>query len=361
MTRSGAPSAPVGYFRGDDEHGLGRAADAFVARLEAAAGSPLERVRIRGEDVDPARLAELVGTAPLFGGGTAVLVVDPSPLVRSAALREATIAALGTVAPGNGLAFVEAVETGRKETAAAKALRDAVESLGGEIADVRAPTEGRMAVWIEEQARERGLHLGPGAAAELGARVGAAVREADVDRRRMSALAAAELDKLALYRPDGRIERDDVRALVTDSAETSSWAFLDAVGERRAHVAADLLDRLLAATPEPVLLAQLHRRMRELIVANDLVAASASPAEIVKTLKMKPYPAELRTKQARRWRYEELRAALAGLLDLDALVKGAEPATSRQVALAFQLWIRDRVAPPVSAGARPAPATPGRR
>ncbi len=339
------PPARLGYFWGDDEHALDRAAEVFAARLDAAAGEPLGRWRVRGDDVDPSRLAERVGTAPLFGGGTVVVVRDPGPLVRSTSTRDATIAALDVVAAGNGLVFVDAAETGAKRTAAADRLREAVATRGGETREFRSPTEGRMAAWIEAEARERGLRLGPGAAAELAGRVGAAVREADVDRRRMSARAAGELDKLALYRPDGRIERDDVRALVGETLPASAWAFLDAVGERKARRAAELLDRLMETTPEPVVLAQLHRRIRDLIVVADLLGQGTPEPALVRLLKLNPYRAKVLATQARAWRGEELEAALGGLLDLDAAVKGADPATPRQVALAFQLWVRDRVAP----------------
>jgi hypothetical protein len=51
--------------------------------------------------------------------------------------------------------------------------------------------------------------------------------------------------------------------------------------------------------------------------------------------------------QARRWSLPELDIALEGVLDLDAMVKGAvgSGSTDRQVRLGFALWIRERVAP----------------
>ncbi len=333
---------PLAYLRGDDEHALGRALDAFVASL-ATGGEMPERWRTTGDDTDHARLAERLGTAPMFGAGTVAVVSDPGPLVRSAPGRAATIDLLGAVAPGNGLAFVEASPTGSKPTAGLEALRAAVGAAGGDVRDIRAPSEGRMVGWIEEEARQRGVRLGPGAAQELSERVGAAVREADVDRRRMSALAAAELDKLALYRPEGQVSREDVAELVSGVTSVSTWAFLDAIGERKARRAAELLDRLLATTPEPVLLAQLHRRIRELLEIADLLAAGTPESALVRQLKLNPYRATRLAGQARRWRLEELDAALAALLDLDAAVKGADPASARQVALLFQLWVRDRV------------------
>ena len=188
--------------------------------------------------------------------------------------------------------------------------------------------------------------------------MGGFVREGDVDRQRQGALAVGELEKLALYRPFDPVTEDDVRALVAEVVPDSTWAFLDAVADRKAAVAGPLLDRLLETTPEPVVLVQLHRRIREILEVADHLAAGATPGSLVRTLGMKPFRVEKLVGQARRWRLDELDAALEGLLDLDAMVKGAPDAsaTDAQRRLAFSLWIRDRVAPaapsPVGAAAR---------
>ena len=105
-----------------------------------------------------------------------------------------------------------------------------------------------------------------------GASAGSSARATSTASARAT-LAAGELDKLALYRQAAPITVDDVRALVPEVIPDSTWAMLDAVAERRADVAGPLLDRLLDTTPLPVVIVQLHRRMRELLVAADLVAA----------------------------------------------------------------------------------------
>jgi DNA polymerase III delta subunit len=67
----------------------------------------------------------------------------------------------------------------------------------------------------------------------------------------------------------------------------------------------------------------------------------------VKAIGGHPYRAQKLVEQARRWTLPELDAALEGVLELDARIKGAEDSgsTERQVRLAFTLWMRDRVAP----------------
>jgi DNA polymerase III delta subunit len=163
-----------------------------------------------------------------------------------------------------------------------------------------------------------------------------------VDRRRQGELAVAELEKLAVYRLDQQIGPDDVRALVADAVPGSTWAFLDAVGMRRAHEAAELADRL-DDVPGPVLIVHLHRRIKELIEIADMVAAGSPAATIIRTLKLNPYRAERLAEQARTWTMPELEAALEGLLELDAVLKGREGGGELRRRSAVSLWIVERV------------------
>jgi len=287
-------------------------------------------------------------------GGTVAVVVDPAPLLRAKAEREALEAAIRTVAPGNALVFLEQGDAGNKRSASLSALEAAVLKAGGEARAFKAPRASELAGWIVARATERGMQLQPAAAKELARRVGGFVSEGDVDRQRMGALAVGELDKLALYRPFDPVSEEDVRALVAEVVPDSTWAFLDAVAERRVAMAAPALDRLLETTPEPVITVQLHRRLRELLIAADLVRQHARPADIVKAIGGHPFRAQKLADQARAWTVPELEDALEGVMDLDAMVKNAPDSgsTERQRRLAFALWIESRVAPkrPSAAG-----------
>jgi DNA polymerase III delta subunit len=139
----------------------------------------------------------------------------------------------------------------------------------------------------------------------------------------MSELANAELEKLALYRPGGTVTRDDIEALVGEAVPGSTWAFLDALGSRHTQLASSLAAKLLNdATPIPVLITQIHRRLRELIVIRDHIAAGTKPNDIVKELRLNPYRAQKLAEQARAWPQEELDNALQQLYELDLLTKG---------------------------------------
>ena len=336
-----APTAPLGYYWGDDSYSVSRGPDALAARL-AGDGLPLYVVRLAGNSTTAEEISEKVATSTMFGGGTLVVVAEPGPLVSTKPLAARLMDTLAAIAPGNGLAFLDSVDGTARRPASLETLRSAVAAAGGDVREFKAPSRDQMARWIGDRAREREISISRAAAALLAERVGANVRERDVDRRRQGELAVAELEKLALYRLDGQIGPDDVKALVADAVPGSTWAFLDAVGMRRAHEAAELADRL-EDVPGPVLIVHLHRRIKELIEIADMVAGGAPAATIIRTLKLNPYRAERLAEQARTWTLPELQAALEGLLELDAILKGREGGGDARRRSAVGLWIVERV------------------
>jgi DNA polymerase III delta subunit len=366
MTVSAEPA--LAYFWGQDSYGLERAGKDLAAQLAASTGLPLETYRTSGEEDDPtaaagdgaakrrARILEQVeqrlATMPLFSGGTFVLVRQPGSLLREASARERLISLLPNVAPGNALCFLDLVPSDAKGPAQAGVLRDAVAGAGGSVKEFPPLRRDRMEAFLVERGRELSVTFAPGAARLLAERVGAFVREGDVDRRRQAELANSELEKLALYRPAGTLTRDDVAELVSEAVPGSAWAFLDAVGVRRAGEAAALAERLLSGgTPLPVLISQLHRRLRELIVVREHLDAGIKPAELVRALKVQPFRAQKLAEQARRWQQPQLDEALAELLEVDLLSKGiASDGSPRSLSddrsrLALVAWIGERVKP----------------
>ena len=286
-----------------------------------------------------------MATATLFGGGTLVVVAEPAPLIENKPLAALLMETFAAVASGNGLAFLDIVDGSVQRPASLKALSEAVADAGGEVREFKAPARDGMARWIGERATERGIRISPVAAALLADRVGARVSEHDVDRSRQSELAVAELEKLALFRLDGEIGPDDVRALVSEAVPGSNWAFLDAVGMRNAARAAELADRL-ADVPPQLFVARLHGRIKQLIEVADLMASGIAAPDIMRTLKLKEYPARKLAEQARTWTLPELEAALAGLLDLDVSLKRHAGKDDLRRRAAVSLWIAERVRRP---------------
>jgi DNA polymerase III delta subunit len=340
--------APLAYFHGDDDLMIERAVARFRAAI-ADGGEPLERWDLRGNrNLATTQVAEVhgrVATAVMFGGGTLVVVTNPGALTVRNEDRDALLAVIPLVAPGNGIVFVEQAPSGGKGPSQAK-LAEAVRAGGGKIQHFESPREGAFAAWIESEARDRGLRLGAGAAKELAMRIGGFVREGDADRRDQTRRAAMELDKLGLYRSGATISADDVQALVAEAVPGSAWAFADAVAERDGPRATQLLDALAETMPEPVVVVVLHRRLRELIEVQDRIRTAKNGGEVGRAMGIKSsFRIDRLAEQARRWHPDELTAALDGVLELEAVVKGAPGRSGGEARhrLAFALWIADHV------------------
>jgi len=344
-------TAPLAYYWGDDAYGLDAALEAFRTDSTRFPDGPPDRWRPETERTEPARLLgeirERLATGSMFGGGSIAIIRGAGALIRSNDQRDALFEALATVAPGNGLAVLEETDSGVKDPPS-KTLAEAIRGAGGDVRRFEAPREGALANWIELRARERQIQLAPGAARELATRVGGFVREGDVERQHQGRIAVMELEKLTLRHADNAaVTVDDVRDLVAEAVPGSMWAFVDAVGMRQRTRALELLERLIADRPAPVLLAVLHRRIRELIEVQDRLERGESPGSLVRSMRLVPFRAETLARQAKGWTGPELDAALDGLVELDAQVKGVggRRSTDARDRLAFDLWITDRVAP----------------
>ena len=390
---SGEPtgSCPVGYFWGDDALGVRRAVEGFASQLAGVAGGPAGGPPLETWTVEASALAAgggatgsdaggetdagtagpgtegtarsgsfgeitmRLGTAPLFDRGTLVVVREPAGLARSVAGRDRLLALAAGVAPGNGLAFTAVLETRANEPAGLAALRAAVNDLGGLVRRLESPGPGRLAPWIAERAAALGIRLETGAARELADRIAGPGSEGDVDRRRQTEFADAELRKLSLFRPNAPITRDDVAALVPGAAPASSWAFLDAVGLRDVRAAGAAAGLLLnEGTPLPVVVTQLHRRLRQILIVRSLRDAGEQPPAIARAAGITGRGAEYRlqvlSRQAMAWEPEELAQALAGLVEVDLVSKGI-PVGGRPLRrgaaegpTALLLWLAERVA-----------------
>ena len=372
MTPINATAAvPIAYFWGEDAFEIERAVNAFAREVGAAAGEPLEVWRSPTDDEASAESADggsnasaskrrtrildeaamRLGTAPLFGGGTLVVIRQAGAMAREKTAEQRLVDLVRQVPPGNALAFSDMTASGSKAKVADGPVAIAVQEAGGRVREFPALARERMEGWITDRAADVGAHLGPGAARLLAERVGAFVREGDVDRRRQSALAHAELEKLALYRPDAVIGREDVAELVAEAIPGSTWAFLDMVAIRRGGEASRLAQRLLDdGVAMPVLVGQLHRRIRELISVREHVDSGARAGDLVRIMKMQPFRAQKLVEQAQAWPMPDLEAALDGLVDLDLQSKGITldgstvQMSEARDALGLQVWVAEHAA-----------------
>jgi DNA polymerase III delta subunit len=107
-----------------------------------------------------------------------------------------------------------------------------------------------------------------------------------------------------------------------------------------------LAERLIGeGLPLQVLIAQLHRRLRDLVLVREHIEVGSQPPQIVRELKLQPFRAQKLSEQARNWSLDELELALDALLALDLRSKGiALDGTTVQTseaidALALLAWL----------------------
>ena len=310
---------PLLYVWGDDELVAERLVGRFATALAGELGAPLERWDLRGDlataATGAAQLHERLATAVLFGGGTLAVVSNPGALVR--AERHARPRARGdrdarqpaTRSPSSRRR--SRAPRGRARNASSTRSRPRAARCGRRWRRDR-PGSGRGS---RARRATEGWRLAPAPRVHWPIDSGSRVTEGDVDRRYLSRIASGELDKLALRHAidGGPVTADDVQALVAETTPGSVWALTDAVGERRTEAALVALDRLIDTTPEPVLLAVLHRRVVELLELGDRLAGGAALPAAAKAMGIaSEYRAKTLAGQARNWTTAELTARPGG-------------------------------------------------
>ena len=278
-------TAPLAYFWGDDAYGLEAAVEAFRDDPNRFPDGPPERWRPETERRrarPPPRRDPRAARRRARCSAAGSLAIVPRRWARwsgAPTAREALAGVLATVAPGNGAGDPRGDRVGRARTRRARRSprRSGAPAATSASSRRRARARSRRGSRLAPgSARSRSA---PGAARELATRVGGFVREGDVERQQQGRIAVMELEKLALRHADRRAGHRRRRAatLVAEAVPGSMWAFVDAVGMRQRSRALELLERLIEDKPAPVLLAVLHRRIRELIEVQDRLERGESP------------------------------------------------------------------------------------
>ena len=165
MTPINATAAvPIAYFWGEDAFEIERAVNAFAREVGAAAGEPLEVWRSPTDDEASAESADggsnasaskrrtrildeaamRLGTAPLFGGGTLVVIRQAGAMAREKTAEQRLVDLVRQVPPGNALAFSDMTASGSKAKVADGPVAIAVQEAGGRVREFPALARERM-------------------------------------------------------------------------------------------------------------------------------------------------------------------------------------------------------------------------
>ena len=334
---------------GDDAYEIDRAVSAFAAQVGAA--DLIVLVPDRTPDEPLLERAQLESASlGLFGAHCVVIRQPLRAAGTSAAAADRLLSLVEGIADGAALALAE-LRPSRDAGRPPASLADSRPRCAGS-ADRWCPVSHRagneLRNWIVRHADELGIAIRPAAAAALAQRIGG-VWENDVERSQQTWVADSELRKLALAADDQSIEVADVEALVEDVRPPSVNAVANAVERRDGARAAEALRRAFDEG-EPVLkmMAALETRLVDLIVARDLLARNATPAELTKRIRPgNPAAAERTATAARRYSRAELEAMLHGLFEADLAIK--TQASEPEAALAA--WLGESVLGTIRKGA----------
>ncbi|HWM80868.1 MAG TPA: DNA polymerase III subunit delta [Pseudolabrys sp.] len=205
------PARPIVLVHGPDSGLVRERVEALVRGAVDDPTDPFSLARIEGEDLagNPGRLVEEAHTVPLFGGRRAVWL-------RVGARHNAAPAVEGLIAapPQDCRVIIEAGEL--RKTAPLRALCEKARN----AAAIACYPDGErdLAMLIDEEMRAENLTIAPDARTALASLLGG-------DRL----ASRGEVRKLALYaRGKGRVEIDDVVAVVTDASALNLSGAIDA-------------------------------------------------------------------------------------------------------------------------------------
>jgi len=325
------PSVPAVLFYGTDAGLVSERAARLAAVVAARDNPPGEIIRIEDTDLDndPDRLAIELQTIPMFGG---------SKVVRAAAGRRITAAALEPFIAGNRLAATLIVEGGNLRPT--DSLRTLFEKAGKAAAVACYPDEAHdLETLVRDILKSHGLAITPEARDLLVTRVGA-------DR----ALSRGEIEKLALYAAGkSEIDAGDIEAIVGDASQLAIDRILEGAAAGDTKRAVTEYARALAAGESPqMIIAAAQRHLERLHRIRSDIDQGRSFEDAIRQLRP---PIHFKQKdslglQCRLWSTARLSEALSRAA---AAAKAARLSTALEEPIAEELLIG------IAGAARPAP------
>ena len=303
------PAFRAAYLIHGDDHGrISERRVRLRAMAEAAAGSAGVEV-FEGDACTPDAIANAL-SAMTFAMGRRFVIADGVERWRDSDV--------APVAAGLKAADPETITVAffAREEARAKgpaALHEAVEAVGGQVAEEATVKPWELPKWVVKQAAQLEIALEPDAAKALVAQVG---------ERQQRLL--RELEKLALEHGAGaQLTVEDVQEACASSAERKVWTLTDALvaGDRRAATRL-LLELRGQGERLPGMTFTIARKLREALAVAEALQAGQSPAQVKKGLRMGPRQASKLVSDVGRRDPDAFRRALAALADFELESRG---------------------------------------
>jgi DNA polymerase-3 subunit delta len=313
------PAFKAAYLVQGDDHGrIGERRARLRTIAEAESGSGGVEV-FEGDASTPENVA-LALSAMTFALGRRFLIVDGVERWKDAEVELLT--SLMAEMPELTTVTFFAREEGRFKTPAK--LVAAVQSAGGDVAREQALKAKDLPRWVIDEGARLGIRVDGAAARALVGHVG---------ERQQRLL--RELEKLALEHGDGAsVGLEEVDAAAAPSAEHQVWGFVDALVARdRRQATIAYLELRAQGETLPRLVPLVARRLRDVLAIVVRLDAGEAPAQIKGSLKMSPWAADRRIKEARATDATALRVSLEALCELELTNRGLRDLSDETAAL----------------------------
>lgn len=190
-----------------------------------------------------------------------------------------------------------------------------------------APLDGvALARWVQDRVKVLGVTIDATAARELITMVGSDLWRMHNELEKLMAAATGLSPSLreGEREGEGKITSALVHELVDTAPSDNLFAFVDAVGRGDRAGSLRILRELEAARVDPHhLLAMLHRQLRLLVMAADLLERGTPTSQLAVELRVHPFVAQKLSQQARTSSLSALRALYPRLLELDRKLKSS--------------------------------------
>jgi len=338
---------------GQDEFSRSEALRKIESRLGDPSMVNLNTTRLDGSKATLSEIEHACATVPFLAKRRLVIVegllsrLDPpsepgkerrSPSAGDKALAQKLLKYLERLPDSTALVFLENRSLGRKNTFVSLARKNKDK---GYVREYPAISGDTLADWIRRRIRDKGARIDSEAVRELAAHTGGGLRAMD-----------QELEKLATYAgPDGTITLKDVHLLVSPTWQASIFHMVDALGEKRARRALQLLHRLLEYREPPLrILAMITRQFRMMMQWRQLTDEGHSGQEVREIAGIRPrFVADKVSRQARNFSLPQLKAIYHQLLNTDQQIKtGRMDAVLALDLLVVEVSLRRNLAAPAS-------------
>lgn len=293
------------YLHGDDHFRREEAVRALVEAHLDPATRDFNYDPLRGGEIDAERLASVLATPPMMAEWRVVVLREVEGLAQSKHARDELLKVAAAPPPGLALIMSCTVPSG----STARFYKDLAKA--ARAVEFRPVSEADAPGWLMSRAREaHGVEIEPDAAQALAAAIGTDL-----------GVLVQELEKLSGFVGDrARVTVADVEAAGTKLPAQDLWRWLDLVGNRRDEEARRGLSILFAQGESGVRLT--------IALATHFLRLGVAVGQGTRGLEeaIPVYQRFLVSKiaaQAKKWTAAEVEHALAGLLDVDRLLKAS--------------------------------------